>query len=150
MLAIGLAALAGCTPAARVQVDRDVVIPMRDGVALRADIYRPARGGSFPVLVFRTPYGKHYAAESDRIHLKAVERGYAVILQDVRGRYASGWNLRTLSPRRRGRVRHDRMGRGPGMVRSAGSARTAFLTRAQCSGSPRWRRRRISSPWRQR
>ena len=62
---------------------------MRDGVALRADIYRPARGGSFPVLVFRTPYGKHYAAESDRIHLKAVERGYAVILQDVRGRYAS-------------------------------------------------------------
>ena len=89
MLAIGLAALAGCTPAARVQIDRDVVIPMRDGVALRADIYRPARGGSFPVLVFRTPYGKHYAAESDRIHLKAVERGYAVILQDVRGRYAS-------------------------------------------------------------
>ena len=89
MLALGLAALAGCAQAAGVQIDRDVAIPMRDGVALRADIYRPAGGGPFPVLVFRTPYGKHYAAESDRVHLKAVARGYAVVLQDVRGRYAS-------------------------------------------------------------
>ena len=62
---------------------------MRDGIALRADIYRPSRGGPFPVLVFRTPYGKHNAARDYRIHLKAVERGYAVVLQDVRGRYAS-------------------------------------------------------------
>ena len=62
---------------------------MRDGVALRADIYRPASGGPFPVLVFRTPYGKHNAAQSDRIHAKAVARGYAVVMQDVRGRYAS-------------------------------------------------------------
>ena len=89
ILALGLAALTGCAATARVQIERDVVIPMRDGVALRADIYRPAGNGSFPVLVFRTPYGKHNAAESDRIHLKAVERGYAVVLQDVRGRYAS-------------------------------------------------------------
>ena len=89
MLALGLAAFAGCAQAAGVQIDRDVSIPMRDGVALRADIYRPAGGGPFPVLVFRTPYGKHYAAESDRVHLKAVARGYAVVLQDVRGRYAS-------------------------------------------------------------
>jgi uncharacterized protein len=89
MLAFGLAALAGCAPVARVQIDRDVAVPMRDGVALRADIYRPARGDRYPVLVFRTPYGKHNAAKSDRIHLKAVERGYAVVMQDVRGRYAS-------------------------------------------------------------
>jgi hypothetical protein len=41
------------------------------------------------VLVFRTPYGKHNAARSDGVHLKAVERGYAVVMQDVRGRYAS-------------------------------------------------------------
>ena len=62
---------------------------MRDGVVLRADVYRPARGGPFPVLVYRTPYGKHQAAESYQTHLKAVTRGYAVVLQDVRGRYAS-------------------------------------------------------------
>lgn len=89
MLTLGLAALAGCAPTARVQIDRDVAIPMRDGVALRADIYRHAGGGALSVLVFRTPYGKHNAAQSDRIHLKAVEGGYAVVMQDVRGRYAS-------------------------------------------------------------
>ena len=87
--ALWLLAVAGCTPAARLSVDRDVAIPMRDGVVLRGDLYRPAGGGRFPVLIFRTPYGKHLAAGSDRVHRKAVARGYAVILQDVRGRYAS-------------------------------------------------------------
>lgn len=62
---------------------------MRDGVVLRGDVYRPAGAGPFPVLVFRTPYGKQLAAGSDRVHEKAVARGYAVLLQDVRGRHAS-------------------------------------------------------------
>jgi uncharacterized protein len=82
------AATAGEAPAS-VRIDRDVGVPMRDGVVLRADVYRPDRAGKFPVLVFRTPYGKHIAAKSDGMHRKAVERGYAVVLQDVRGRYAS-------------------------------------------------------------
>ncbi len=86
---LALALIAGVAPAAAQQVDRDVAIPMRDGVVLRADVYRPTRPGKFPVLVFRTPYGKHDAAEGDGVHRKAVERGYAVVLQDVRGRYAS-------------------------------------------------------------
>ncbi len=90
LIAAGLAALVGCASAAGVQVERDVAVPMRDGVVLRADIYRPAGAGKFPVLVFRTPYGKHNAASSDGVHEKAVARGYAVVMQDVRGRYASG------------------------------------------------------------
>ena len=88
-LLVGLAALTGCTSTVRVHVDRDVAVPMRDGVVLRADIYRPSGDGKFPVLVFRTPYGKHDAARSDGIHEKAVARGYAVVMQDVRGRHAS-------------------------------------------------------------
>ncbi len=76
-------------PGSAVTIERDVAVPMRDGVVLRADVYRPAQGGPFPVLVYRTPYGKHQAAESYQTHLKAVARGYAVLLQDVRGRYAS-------------------------------------------------------------
>jgi putative CocE/NonD family hydrolase len=71
------------------KVDRDVAVPMRDGVVLRADVYRPSGERKHPVLVFRTPYGKNLAASSDGVHRKAVERGYAVVLQDVRGRYAS-------------------------------------------------------------
>jgi hypothetical protein len=73
----------------RVRVERDIAVPMRDGVVLRADVYRPERTGRFPVLVYRTPYGKHLAAESYQIHRKAVARNYVVVLQDVRGRYAS-------------------------------------------------------------
>jgi uncharacterized protein len=75
--------------AGEIVVEQDVAVPMRDGVVLRADVYQPAGGGPFPVLVYRTPYGKAAAAESYDTHLRAVERGYAVVLQDVRGRYAS-------------------------------------------------------------
>lgn len=67
----------------------DVAVPMRDGVVLRADIYKPKGDGPFPVLLYRTPYNKKDAAVSYDTHLQAVARGYAVVLQDVRGRYAS-------------------------------------------------------------
>lgn len=71
-------------------VERDVAVPMRDGTVLRADVFRPPGDGPFPVLVYRTPYDKLAAAESYDTHLEAVARGYAAVLQDVRGRYASG------------------------------------------------------------
>jgi putative CocE/NonD family hydrolase len=90
LLALGFAAAASAEIPASVQIDRDVAVPMRDSVVLRADVYRPVGEGKFPVLVFRTPYGKHYTAQSDGVYMKAVARGYAVVLQDVRGRYASG------------------------------------------------------------
>src|SRR5688572_16907529 len=67
--------------------EANVAIAMRDGVRLRADIVRPAEGPS-PTLVYRTPYGKHAALEDYTIFVRAVERGYAVVVQDVRGRYA--------------------------------------------------------------
>jgi putative CocE/NonD family hydrolase len=70
-------------------IERDVAVPMRDGVVLRADVLRPAVGGPFPVLVYRTPYGKEGALKDYTTFVHAVERGYAVVVQDVRGRYAS-------------------------------------------------------------
>jgi putative CocE/NonD family hydrolase len=70
-------------------VETDVAVPMRDGTILRADIYRPANDGPYPVLVYRTPYGKQGAVRSYQTHASAVARGYAVVIQDVRGRYAS-------------------------------------------------------------
>ena len=79
----------GSGPTNSIVIEKDVAVPMRDGVILRADIYRPASGDSFPVLLYRTPYGKDDAAVSYGTHLRAVARGYAVVLQDVRGRYAS-------------------------------------------------------------
>ena len=62
---------------------------MRDGVTLRATILMPSRTGRFPVLVYRTPYGAAAAVRTYSTFRRAVERGYAVVAQDVRGRYLS-------------------------------------------------------------
>lgn len=69
-------------------VERNVAVPMRDGVNLYADVYRPAGSGPFPTLLQRTPYDKSISNMIQLI-LRALERGYAVTLQDVRGRFAS-------------------------------------------------------------
>jgi putative CocE/NonD family hydrolase len=70
------------------QVSTNVAIPMRDGVQLYADVYRPDGSGPFPVLLQRTPYNKTLArAMLDP--LKAAEQGFAVVIQDTRGRYTS-------------------------------------------------------------
>jgi putative CocE/NonD family hydrolase len=66
--------------------ERNVAVKMRDGVTLRADIYRPTADGKFPVLLQRTPYNKDNGVD---FGFKAAARGYVVIFQDVRGRYAS-------------------------------------------------------------
>jgi hypothetical protein len=67
-------------------VERGVAAKMRDGVTLRADIYRPKADGRFPVLLVRTPYDK---TGNMNFGLRAAARGYVVIAQDVRGRFAS-------------------------------------------------------------
>ena len=69
-----------------VRVEQDVEAQMRDGVRLHADIYRPKADGKFPVLLVRTPYDKRWEMQ---FGLKAAARGYVVIAQDVRGRFAS-------------------------------------------------------------
>ncbi len=75
-----------CQTAPEIVVERGVVMTTRDGVKLRADIYRPSGEGTFPVLLTRTPYDKNGEAELAR---KAAARGYLVVVQDVRGRYTS-------------------------------------------------------------
>ena len=66
----------------------DVEATMRDGVVLRADVYRPDAAGKFPVILERTPYNKG----ADRFREKGsklAERGFLYVVQDVRGRYGS-------------------------------------------------------------
>jgi uncharacterized protein len=70
--------------------DDDVATTMRDGVILRASVVKPPTAGPFPVLIYRTPYGKDQELKEYTTFQHAVERGYAVMVQDVRGRYASG------------------------------------------------------------
>ncbi|MFB3924354.1 MAG: CocE/NonD family hydrolase [Terriglobia bacterium] len=67
-------------------IERSVSAKMRDGAALRADVYRPKAEGRYPVILQRTPYDKHGVEDSA---LRMAASGYVVIIQDVRGRYAS-------------------------------------------------------------
>ena len=82
-----------------VVVEKNVMIPMRDGVQLAADLYRPARDGKpapgrFPALLTRTPYNKDGAGGDGRYY---AERGYVVVANDVRGRYASEGRWRLIA-----------------------------------------------------
>src|SRR5438445_10147217 len=70
-------------------VEKNVAVNMRDGTVLRAVVFLTSAEGRFPVLVYRTPYGKDNASSAWSTFNKAVARGYAVVIQDVRGRYAS-------------------------------------------------------------
>jgi uncharacterized protein len=75
---------------------RTVMIPMRDGVGLSTHIFRPPGvSRPLPVVLVRTPYGKG-AALIASYHV-FLDRGYAVIVQDVRGRYESGGDFRPLT-----------------------------------------------------
>ncbi len=73
-----------------VTFERDVPVAMRDGTVLYADVYRPAEPGQYPVLLQRTPYDKAAVVNSaGPFALRAVGEGYAVVIQDTRGRWAS-------------------------------------------------------------
>ena len=90
------------TDTSGIVVERDLVVPARDGVLLATDVYRPDGSGPFPVLLERTPYDKSAQSRSERTAVVArprsraevaayfVGHGYAVAYQDCRGRYHSG------------------------------------------------------------
>jgi uncharacterized protein len=62
-------------------------IPMRDGVKLATDVYLPETGeGKFPVILIRTPYNK---AGNAGTAANVAKLGYALVVQDIRGRFAS-------------------------------------------------------------
>ncbi len=63
-----------------------VKVPMRDGVLLSADIFRPSVEGAFPVMLMRTPYDNNGLIAKS---IQYAKRGYAVVAQDCRGRYDS-------------------------------------------------------------
>jgi hypothetical protein len=65
-------------------------VPMRDGITLAADVHLPgpAHTGPWPTILIRTPYSKQNLYYSDPARYLAV-RGYAVVVQDVRGRFDS-------------------------------------------------------------
>src|SRR5205807_5975525 len=79
------------TSMATIMIDKNVMVPMRDGVRLATDVYRLDGATPAPVLLARTPYDKERAVAGSVPFdiLRAVQAGYAVVVQDTRGRFAS-------------------------------------------------------------
>ncbi|WP_114578767.1 CocE/NonD family hydrolase, partial [Saliphagus sp. LR7] len=78
-----------------VTVHQDLLVEARDGTQLATDTYRPSDPDTGepidavrPALLARTPYDKHSRSRADRARWFA-QRGYVVVVQDVRGRYGS-------------------------------------------------------------
>lgn len=76
-------------------IDQKVMMPMRDGIRLCTDIYRPKTDKPVPVIFERTPYnfnayrdGKMNTGKFKKIY-EAISRGYAYVFQNERGRYFS-------------------------------------------------------------
>jgi putative CocE/NonD family hydrolase len=81
-------------------VKKSETITARDGTKLAADVYLPAKGqepvaGKHPTLLCRTPYGKERAGDVDAARWFAA-RGYAVVINDCRGRFGSEGKWRML------------------------------------------------------
>jgi hypothetical protein len=73
-------------PTFEVIEQRGIEIPMRDGLELSADIYLPKTDQKVPAILTRTPYKKEMGELDGRFYAR---RGYAVAIQDCRGRFGS-------------------------------------------------------------
>lgn len=86
----------------RLIIDRNVECEMRDGTILRADVYRPD-GGPWPTLVHRIPYNRQNPMSLTNSMFPptvAASRGYAVVVQDTRGRFGSDGRFRPFAQER--------------------------------------------------
>lgn len=82
----------------RVSVDRDLAVPMPDGVVLLADRYAPADGARRPLVLVRSPYGRRgpFGLLFGRV---LAERGFQVVVQSCRGTFGSGGTLDPFAER---------------------------------------------------
>ncbi|MDR6176208.1 putative CocE/NonD family hydrolase [Nocardioides zeae] len=103
-------ARAGATntpPPVRTVVEHDLAVPMRDGTLLRADVWRREGDAPRPVVLFRTPYDKSAAPLGTLSPAQCVDGGYAAVVQDTRGRFASDGPWTPLDWSQEGPDGHD-------------------------------------------
>lgn len=85
-------------------VDQKVMMPMRDGIRLATDIFRPKGDKKVPVIFSKTPYNFNSWGDGEQRNgtyqsaLEAVKRGYAYVVQNERGRYFSEGDWDILGP----------------------------------------------------
>ena len=103
-LLAAVAAFAG-QPVAELYDKAEYRIAMRDSVALYTAVYTPKAPGEAPVIIFRTPYGcgpygaGRFPQGFEKGYLRSyVDRGYIIVMQDVRGRYMSEGDFEHVRP----------------------------------------------------
>ncbi len=85
-------------------IDQKVMVPMRDGVRLATDVYRPKTDEPAPIIFSRTPYNFNMWRDGEltgrtiRAAIEAVERGYAYVVQNERGKFFSEGEWDILGP----------------------------------------------------
>jgi len=138
----GLDAAHGQRPAGRYPIPEarstprkvpSVLIPMRDGVKLSTDLYFPEGAtGPFPTILLRTPYGK----TGDPRTLRFVTHGYAVAVQDIRGKFESGGEYRVTSfDRNDGYDTIDWLSRQPWSSGKVGTTGCSYLGETQITAA---------------
>ena len=118
-----------------VTIDRAEMVAMRDGVRLATDVYRPADiQGKVPVIAIRTPYNKDGNAA---IGNRFASFGYAVVVQDVRGKFASEGTYRIYgSDRTDWADTFDWIGAQPWSNGAIGSFGCSYLGEQQVLAAP--------------
>ena len=92
LIILFFASCATPNPKYDVEIQKNDMIPMIDGINLAANIAKPKAEGRFPVILIRTPYGKDNGEDDHGIYW--AEKGYVFVIQDCRGTNNSNgvWN----------------------------------------------------------
>lgn len=79
-------------------IEKNVMVPMHDGIQLAANVYRLDGAGPLPVILARTPYDKDGIVNGDDTInlLRLVQAGYVIVIQDTRGRFTSGGEFNAM------------------------------------------------------
>jgi putative CocE/NonD family hydrolase len=83
-----------------IRIDQGILMEMRDGTLLAADIYRPGGKGKHPAIIMRTPYHSDEVLSFSYVQvIPTVRAGYALVIAYVRGRFGSQGKYDLVAPR---------------------------------------------------
>jgi uncharacterized protein len=119
-----------------VRMVNDAKVPMRDGIRLSADLYLPEAPGPFPTVLLRTPYDNNTVPNLEKGR-RLANNGYAVVIQDCRGRYDSeGTYYPFVDDGGDGFDTQEWIGRQPWSSGRIGMAGGSYLGWVQLSSAP--------------
>ena len=118
-----------------VDMQLDVKVPMRDGVSLSADIYRPIAPSKFPTVLMRTPYSNNIDASIEKGR-RLANNGYVCVIQDCRGRWDSEGDYYPFNEGADGHDTQEWIGQQPWSNSKIGMSGGSYLGLVQWQSAP--------------